>query len=125
MQDGIEEVKTLVASKAEGQLLRNIESEVARRFTSLEGALLKGLQAVSDKVAGALDLKVPITVCLSPSSAACCCCCQSLATCGRGRGSLFVKCSILELISVSYLSHCGLFRLHTKEKFFTEFILYC
>lgn len=62
VQYGIEEVKILVASKAEAQLLRNIESEVGRRFASLEGALLKGLQAVSDKAAGALELKVPVTV---------------------------------------------------------------
>ena len=62
VQDGVEEVKVLAASKAEAQLVRNMESEVARRFTSLEGALLKGLQAVSDKAAGALELKVPIAV---------------------------------------------------------------
>lgn len=62
LQEGIDEVKALISSKAEAQLLRQIETEVARRFSSLEAALLKGLQTVSDKAAGALDLKVPTTV---------------------------------------------------------------
>lgn len=70
MQESKDEVKLLVASKAEGQLLRDIEAEVARRFTSLEGALLKGLQVVSDKAAGALELKLPITVRCMPGTIA-------------------------------------------------------
>jgi hypothetical protein len=65
MQHGMEGVKLLVASKADEQLLRNIEAEVSRRFKSLEGALLKGLQAVSDKCADALELKVATQVCFS------------------------------------------------------------
>jgi hypothetical protein len=69
MQAGLESMRALVHGRADAQLLRSIEVEAARRLSSLERALLKGLQAVADKAAAADDTKLATAVCAAAACA--------------------------------------------------------
>lgn len=66
-----DDVERRIEKKAEAAELRGVEVEASRRLAGLEGALLKGLHAVSAKTAAGLEAKVtcevrPPGACLPP-----------------------------------------------------------
>jgi len=58
----LDETRRAVAAKAGEQRVKDAEEATARRVANIENAVLKGLRAVSEKAASALNRKLGVEV---------------------------------------------------------------